>query len=165
MAELTTPDELLAFKLGVALRAENDVLKTLQENEKVAQSQELKDMLGHHQEETREQITNLEKCFAALGQEAKEQRSPASKGLAEEAQVALDKVDKRLVDMVIAAGALDTEHHEVACYTTLITAAEAQGHTEVVELLQQILGQEESTRDKLTEFGRKLAQEAAAAVK
>jgi ferritin-like metal-binding protein YciE len=162
MAELTTPEELFAFKLGVALRSEHDVLKMLEENQKVAQSQELKDMLGHHQDETREQITYIEKCFKVLGLEAKEQRSPVSKGLAEEAQVALDKVDPSLVDMVIVAGALDTEHHEVACYTTLITSAEAQGQSEVVELLQQILGQEESTRDKLTEFGRKLAQEAGA---
>ncbi len=57
------------------------------------------------------------------------------------------------------SGALETEHYEIAVYETLITAADARGATEVAALLRANLAQEESARDKIKEFAKRISTE------
>lgn len=157
--QFKTPDELFAYKLGSALRMENDTLDMLAELEETAQRKELKEFFKHHQEETREQVSNLEKVFEVLGEPAKEHPSPTTKGMKEEGKKVFEKTDEALIDSVVLAAALGTEHYETAVYETLITHAEAMGAKEVVDLLKQNLEQETHTADEIKKFAQKVAEE------
>jgi ferritin-like metal-binding protein YciE len=159
--QLTTPEQLLCFKLGAALTMERDVLKMLGELQQAAQHRQVKELLTEHAAETRHQVSNVERCLEALEQPGQEQPCAVSKAMAEEGRSTLGKTDKSLADAVILAGALETEHHEVAVYEALITMAGVLGARKVVELLQENLEQEESARDKVKKLALQLAESAA----
>ncbi|NKX55265.1 YciE/YciF ferroxidase family protein [Arthrobacter mobilis] len=159
--QLTTLEQLLDFKLGAALTMERDVLKLLGELEQAAQHRQVKELLTEHAGETRQQAGNVERCLEMLGQAGKDQPCPVSKAMAEEVRSVLGQADKGLADAVILAGALATEHHEVAVYETLVMMASVLGARQVVELLEENLGQEEAARDKVKKLALQLAESAA----
>ena len=156
---LTTPEEIFSFKLGSALSMEHDTLQMLGDLEEHAQRAELKTMFREHAEETRQQIANIEQCFALLGEPVDDSPSPVTKGLAKEGTSTIKKTDDSVVDAVILAGALETEHYEIAVYETLVTNADARGASEVAALLRQNLAQEETARDKVKQAARRISQE------
>jgi ferritin-like metal-binding protein YciE len=154
---LRTPEELYNFKLGAALKMEHTVLEMLAANAKAAQSSELADLFRHHQDETREQIANLEQAFAALGWDVDDSPCPAIEGIAKEGKANVKKSGKTVVDDVLLAGAAETEHHEIAVYEGLITHAHAMGKGDVVELLKQNLEQEQHTLAEVQHAAEKAA--------
>jgi ferritin-like metal-binding protein YciE len=154
---LNTPEELYNFKLGAALKMEHTVLEMLDDNAQAAQSSELERLFRHHQDETREQIANLEKAFAALGWEVDDSPCPAIEGIEKEGKATVKKADDAVVDDVLLSGAAETEHHEIAVYEGLITHAHAMGKGDVVELLKQNLEQERHTLAEVQEATEKAA--------
>jgi ferritin-like metal-binding protein YciE len=159
--QLTTPEQLLTFKLGAALTMERDVLKMLGELQQAAQHRQVRELLTEHAAETRRQVGNVERCLEALEQPGQDQPCPVSKAMAEEGRATLARADKKLADAVILSGALATEHHEVAVYEALIALAGVLGARKVVDLLQENLDQEEAARDKIKKLALQLAQSAA----
>jgi ferritin-like metal-binding protein YciE len=160
---LNTPEELFHFKLGAALTMEQNVLEMLGKLEEEAQRDQLKQQFRHHAGETREQIQNIERAFAVLGEEPDDSPCPAIQGLDKEAKANIKKADDSVVDEVILSGAAETEHHEIAVYESLIAQAEALGKQQVVELLQQNLEQEQHTLDEVKSAGQQVARELAGA--
>jgi ferritin-like metal-binding protein YciE len=156
--KIETGRELFTYKLGAALTMEETVLGMLGQLEEAAQSQELKQQLRHHAEETRQQITNLEQAFSALGVEQDDKPCPAIEGIEKEGQQMIKMADEPLVDAVILGGAAATEHHEIAVYEGLITKAEAMGEQDVVALLQENLEQEQHTLEEVKTAAQKEAQ-------
>ena len=151
------PQELFEFRLGSALTMEHDSLDMLGELESAAQSKEIKQLFSHHAEETKQQIANLEKCFSTLGLDVNDSPSPTTKGLAKEGSSLVAKTDPALLDTVVLAAALGTEHYEISAYQTLVTSAEAMGAREVVTLLKENLQQEEHTSEELNAAAKKVA--------
>jgi ferritin-like metal-binding protein YciE len=158
---LDTPDDLFTFRLGTALSAEHDSLSMLQELAGAVRRDDLREMFNHHAEETREQIANLEQCFSILGKPVDNSPSPTTKGLAKEASSLLRKTDASLVDQVALSGGLETEHYEIASYTTLIDMADARGLTAVCDLLRSNLAQEQEASEKLARAVHELTHAAA----
>ena len=156
---LNTPEEIFNFKLGAALKMENTVLEMLGDLEKSAQRDELKQMFRHHVQETRQHITNIERSFELLGEEADDSSCPAIEGLQKEGKATIKKTDDSVIDAVIIAGASETEHHEIAVYETLVTNAQARGASEVAQLLAQNLEQEQHTLDELKQVGQRISRE------
>jgi len=113
---LNTPDELFHYKLGSALKMENTVLEMLGDLQEAARHEELKQLFRHHAEETRQQITNLEKSFELMGTEVDDSPCPAIQGIEKEGKANIKKTDERILDTVILSGAAETEHHEIAVY-------------------------------------------------
>jgi ferritin-like metal-binding protein YciE len=159
----TTPEEIFSFKLGSALTMEHDSLDMLGELESAATREELKGLFQEHAEETRAQIANLEKCFELLGEDVNDSPSPATKGLAKEGRSFIGKTDNSLVDAVVLAGALETEHYETAVYETLITLADTRGASGVAQLLRQNLQQEEAAIEKIKAAARSVSNSGFAA--
>jgi ferritin-like metal-binding protein YciE len=159
--KLDTPQELFSYKLGAAYKMENTVLEMLGDLEDAAQSGQLKQQFRHHADETRQQITNIEQAFSALGEEVDESPCPAIEGIEKEGKANIKKADDSVVDAVILSGAAETEHHEIAVYEGLITHAEAMGNEQVVQLLQQNLEQEQHTLDEVRDATRKVADQVA----
>ena len=160
---IETPRQLFTHKLGAALTMERTVLDMLGQLEEAARSQELKQQLHHHADETRQQITNIEQAFAALGTEVDDKPCPAIEGIEKEGQSMIKMADEPLVDAVILGGAAATEHHEIAVYEGLITKAEAMGEQDIVALLQENLEQEQHTLEEVKQAARKVARETVAA--
>lgn len=156
---LKTPEDVFTFKLGSALSMEDDTLKMLGDLEEHAQRDELKQIFREHAEETRQQAMNIRRCFEVLGLEVSNSASPTTKGLAAEGKSTIRKADDAVVDSVILAGALETEHYEIAVYETLIAQAEAKGAHEVVNLLKTNLQQEETARDKVKAAAQQVAEQ------
>jgi ferritin-like metal-binding protein YciE len=147
--KLNSGGELFSYKLGATLTMEQDVLEMLGNLEDEAHSPELKALLNHHADETRQQISNIEQAFKALGQDPDDHPCPAIQGIDKEGKATLKKADEGLADVVILSGATETEHHEIAVYEGLITQAEAMGNQQIARLLQQNLEQEQHTLDEV----------------
>jgi ferritin-like metal-binding protein YciE len=159
MAKIADPRELFLHKLGAAYTMEQTVVEMLEKNAEEAQDSELKQKFTHHLDETHQQVTNLERAFEALGQEVKGQACPAIDGLKKEGEHGLRQVDDPLVDHVLAGGATEVEHHEIAVYNGLITKAEAMGEEDVVALLRENLEQEEHTLKEVETKAEKLTRQ------
>jgi ferritin-like metal-binding protein YciE len=148
MANVETPTELFVYKLGAALTMEETILDMLEELEEKASDTKLKKDLRQHHQETQQQIENLHRIFAALGERPEKQSCPPVEGLEKEGQSMIKTVDDTLVDSVILGGVIETEHHEIAVYDGLIIKAEQMDDDDVVALLHENLEQEEAALDK-----------------
>ena len=152
-----TPQEAYNLKLGAALKMEKTVLAMLEENAANAQDEAVAHLFRHHQDETAQQIDNLEQVFAAFGWEIDDSPCPAIEGIQKEGKANAKKTDDSIVDSVLLMGGIETEHHEIAVYEGLIINARAMGREEVVRLLQQNLEQEEHTLSELKQMLHKVA--------
>ena len=85
------------------------------------------------------------------------------KGLLEEGDAFLQaKGDPAAIDAGLIAAAQRVEHYEIAVYGTLCSFANALGHEDQVELLQETLEEEEDTDEKLSELAEEGINELAA---
>ncbi len=156
---LNTPEELFSFKLGSALKMEQELVNVLEEFEARAQRAEIKRALSEHREETLQHARNIEKCFKLLGLEVNDAPCPVVEAMVTEAKATIKKTDDALVDVVILAAADESEHYEIAVYDTLITNAEARGATEVVALLQRNRDEEKHALQVTRKTMKTIAQE------
>lgn len=140
---IDTPKELYQHKLGAALNMEQTILNMLDDSAKEAQDPEIERLLQHHQDETRQQISNLERVFEACGWDVDETADVAFKAFDKQAKAEVKMTADSLDDDVILAAAAETEHREIAVYEWLITHAEAMGRDDVAQLLQENCDQEQ----------------------
>ena len=127
MAEIKDARKLFVHQLGEALNMERTVLTMLKTNEKEATDPEVKQLFGHHREETEGQIRNLEQAFSSLGEEAAGHTCHAMEGMKKEAEDVIEKVAPELLDGALAGGATHVEHYEIATYNGLDHACRDDG--------------------------------------
>lgn len=164
MAEIKDARKLFVHQLGEALNMERTVLTMLKTNEQAASDPQVKQLFGHHREETEGQIRNLEQAFSSLGENASGHTCHGMEGMKKEAQEVIEKVAPDLLDGALAGGATHVEHYEIATYEGLITHAETMGQQDVVALLQENLEQEQHTLQEVERASQRLAQQAAQTV-
>lgn len=155
---LNTPEEIFSFRLGSALKMEQKLVEVLEELEQHASRAPIKQALRTHREETRRHVENVEQCFRLLGEEVDDSPCPVIDAMAKEGKANIKKTDDALVDALVLSSALESEHHEIAVYETLIINAEARGADEVAALLRENLEQEKHAlqiaRDAMQEVAR-----------
>ena len=154
---LNTPEEIFSFKLGSALTMERDTLAMLTDLQDEARRPELKQLLAEHADETRQQISMIEQCFALLDEKVDASPCPVIKAIAAEGKATLKKTDDSLVDAVILAGALETEHHEQAVYETLVIHARARGAESVAGILEANLAVAQGAGAKVKALAERIA--------
>jgi ferritin-like metal-binding protein YciE len=112
-----------------------------------ATSPQVKALLEKHIDETEQQITTLEQVFDLMGEKPKRIKCAGATGIVSENESLLDEVadSPELVDLAIAGGSAKVEHYEIAAYRSMVTGAQQAGQTQVAQLLQTILQQEEQT--------------------
>ena len=116
---------------------------------KGASSDELKQALEDHLEQTEGHVERLEEIFEGLDENPKGKTCKAMKGLVEEGSEILEKDgEDSVLDAGIIAAAQKVEHYEIASYGTVRTWAKLLGDDEAAELLQETLD-EEGEADKL----------------
>jgi hypothetical protein len=111
---LNTPEEIFNFKLGSALKMEDELIDVLEELEQHAHRPEIKQALSQHREETRQHVANIKRCFELLGEEMDDSPNPVISAMAKEGKATLKKTDDSLADAIVLVAATESEHYEIA---------------------------------------------------
>src|SRR4051794_22988047 len=126
--EMQSLQDLYKDELKDLYNAENQILKALPRMAKKASSQDLKQALELHEEETREHVQRLEQVFKLMGEKAKGKPCKAMKGILEEGKEMMQEdMEPEVMDAALIASAQRVEHYEIAGYGTLRTFAQLLG--------------------------------------
>jgi ferritin-like metal-binding protein YciE len=155
--------ELFVNQLKDIMWAEKHLVKSLPKLVKAATSQELKEALQMHLEETEEQVNRLEQVFESIDEKVSSKKCEAMAGLVEEANDGVADTDEGTMvrDVSIIASAQKVEHYEIAAYGTLRTLAQVMGHSDAEQLLSETLEEEKNADQKLTEIAEGFVNESA----
>ena len=155
--KLDTLKKLYLEELRDVYSAEQQLVKALPKMAKGASSDELKQAIEDHLEETETHVERLEEIFKTLDEDAKGKTCHAMKGLIEEgSEILQEKGEESVIDAGIIAAAQKVEHYEIATYGTLRSWAELLGEDEAADLLQQTLDEERETDKRLTELAEEI---------
>lgn len=134
--------------------AEKHLVKTLPKMKKAATSSELQDAFAEHLEVTKTHVTRLEEAFEALGEKAQAKKCEAMEGITREGESIIEDTEEgtstRDVGLILAAQKV--EHYEISTYGGLHQLAITLGLEDVANILEQTLGEEKETDEKLTEI-------------
>jgi ferritin-like metal-binding protein YciE len=133
--------------------AEKALTKALPKMAKQATSDELVTALESHLTETEAQVEKLEQVFEILGKKPIAKKCEAMAGLIKEAQEIMENTDEGAMrDAGIISAGQKVEHYEIATYGTLRTFANTLGLKDAAAILDEILNEEKSADQKLTEI-------------
>jgi ferritin-like metal-binding protein YciE len=145
--------DLFLDELADIYDAEHRILKALPKMIKAATSDDLKEALQSHLEETEGHVTKVEQVFEAFDETAKGKKCDATVGLLEEGdEIAKDNKGEPTINAAIISACQKVEHYEVASYGCLHAWAVKLENNEAAALLEEILGEEKAANDKLTEL-------------
>ena len=121
-----------------------------------ASSSELKNALQQHLEETRNQVTRLERVFSILGAGAEpdtEDNDIIGEITSAAKDMADDIEDPALRDAALIVSGNQVEHYEMAVYGSLVAFARQLGLNDAVRLLEETLNEEKNADAKLSQIG------------
>jgi ferritin-like metal-binding protein YciE len=151
MADAGTLHDAFIDELRDAYDGEKQLTKALPKLAKAASSPELRDAFETHLEETRGQIDRLEQVFQSLGEKVRGKHCDGIAGIVEEGKAIMEEdFDEATLDACLIAAGQRAEHYEMAAYGTLVAWANAMGHSEAADLLQEILDEEKAADEKLS---------------
>jgi len=154
--------QLFLDELADVYNAEQQIIKALPKMAKSAESDELREALESHLEQTREHASRLEEVAQGLDESLKRKTCAAMKGLIEEADdIVKEQKGSSALDAAIIAAGQKVEHYEIASYGTLVAWAEQMGHDDAVQLLQETLDEEKEADDKLTSIAESVSNQKA----
>jgi len=149
--KMKTLEDLLHHELKDLYSAEKQLLKALPKMAKAATSEDLKEAIESHLEETEQQFKRLEEIFDKLDLPARGPKCKAMEGLIEEGKEILEEeMDDQVRDAAIIAAAQRVEHYEMAGYGCARTFAQHLGKNDIADILQQTLDEEKAADEKLT---------------
>jgi ferritin-like metal-binding protein YciE len=162
--KLENLQQLFVKELRDLYDAENQITDALPKLIEAAHNSELKSALQEHLQVTEQQISRLDQIFQKLNQKATGETCKGMKGVIKEGdEIVSAGGDPSTVDAGIISAAQRVEHYEMAGYGTVRTYAELLGQTEMAELLQQTLDEEEEADQKLSQIASSVNVEARAA--
>ncbi len=160
--EINSLRELYIDHLRDLYDAENQLIKALPKMAKEASSDELRQGIEEHLEQTRGHAERLEQIFEQLGEKPKGKKCKGMQGVIEEGKETLEEdMEEDTKDAAIIAAAQRVEHYEIAGYGTARTYANLLGENEAAELLEETLNEEKDTDQKLTQLAEEINVEAA----
>ena len=117
--------DLFVTELKDVYWAEKYIVKNLPKMAKAATSEDLKELLNAHLDETQNQVERLEEIFQLIDKRALGKRCDGMDGLIEESRTIIDKTEDGTLtrDVGLIASAQKIEHYEIATYGTLKTIA------------------------------------------
>src|SRR5919199_242870 len=142
---ITNAQDLFVYELGDIYDAEHRFLEGQQEMAQEATDQDLEKAIREHIEQTRLHIRNLEQVFERLGSKPQRQTSHVAQWLVNEAQQSIQQARNDAIrDCAINAAVIKVEHFEMGSYRGMFTGAQLMGQTEIANLLEQNMRQEET---------------------
>jgi ferritin-like metal-binding protein YciE len=153
MKKMKTLEDLLTHELKDLFAAEKQITKALPKLAKSCTSDELREALEAHLDETEHQVSRLEEVMQMLGVPTRGAKCIAMEGLIEEGNEILEAdMDDSVRDAAIIAACQRVEHYEMAGYGCARTFAQQLGHEEAASLLQHSLDEEKAADAKLTKL-------------
>jgi ferritin-like metal-binding protein YciE len=145
--------------------AEQHLTKALPKMIKGATSEELKQTITDHLEQTKNHVARMESAFESIGEKAKAVKCLAMEGLLKEADELLSETDKgtEVRDVAIISAAQKVEHYEIASYVTLKQLAMTLGFDKAANLFGETLEEEKTADSLLTEVAENYVNESAMA--
>jgi ferritin-like metal-binding protein YciE len=142
--------DLLADEIKDLYSAEKQLTKAIPKLAKGSHSLLLKEAFTAHLEETKGQVTRLEKAAELLAIKPTGKKCAGMEGVIQEGAEALEEEgDDTVFDLGLIGAGSRVEHYEMAGYLTAISLAKRIGATEVVALLSQTLAEEQTAEKKL----------------
>jgi ferritin-like metal-binding protein YciE len=143
--------QLMIEELRDLYSAEKILTKALPKLAKNASSDELRELLETHLQETEGHVTRLEQVFEMLGERPRGKTCEGMQGIVEEGSTLLkEDFDGPVLDAGIIAGAQRSEHYEIAAYGSVMAWAKALGMSEIAEQLDPTLEEEKAADEKLS---------------
>jgi ferritin-like metal-binding protein YciE len=151
MAEAGTLHDAFIDELRDTYDAEKQLTKALPKLAKAASNPKLRQAFETHLQETQGQIERLEQVFESLDEKVRGKHCDGIAGIIEEGKSIMEEdFDETTMDACLIAAGQRAEHYEMAAYGTLVAWAEAMGHSEAANLLQQNLEEEKAADKKLS---------------
>ena len=147
---MQTIEELFEHELQDIYSAEQSLLEALEQMAQESSDREIKRGFTQHRKETQAQIKRLEKIYRSLGQKPESGLCPGVEGLIREKKLFMrEKPSNELLEFYNIGAAQKVERYEITAYESLVDMAEKLGMTDVVDLLEQNLQEEEMALNKL----------------
>jgi ferritin-like metal-binding protein YciE len=147
---MQTIEELFEHELKDIYSAEHSLLDALEQMAAESSDREIKKGFVQHRKETQGQIKRLDKVYKSLGQKPEVGTCPGVEGLIKEKKAFMrEKPSEELLEFYNIGAGQKVERYEITAYEGLIDMADKLGMTDVVELLEQNLQEEEMTLNKL----------------
>ncbi len=165
MAKVSTMEELFVDELRDLYDAEKQLTKALPKMAEAASSEDLREALEEHLEETNNQVGRLERIFESLDQKPTGKKCAAMTGLIKEGdEIAGESEETPVRDAGLIAAAQKVEHYEIAGYGSARAHARLLGNEEAAQLLEETLEEEKAADQKLNELAESMVNEEAAGV-
>ncbi|MGH9645995.1 MAG: ferritin-like domain-containing protein [Bryobacteraceae bacterium] len=152
---MTTLEDLLVEQVRDLYDAEKQLVRALPKMAEAASSEDLQQAIQTHLEETKNQVSRLERVFEELDKPAKGKACKAMRGLVEEGGEAMDGASP-LTDLAIIAAAQRVEHYEISAYGTARAIATQLGQETIASLLEETEEEEKAADTKLTDIATEL---------
>lgn len=152
--KVETLRDLFEVELRYAYDCEQKLVKkglpTMIEN---ANSPELRSALEQHLQETRNQVSRLDRVFTIIGASAKTEGNDVFDEMSDAVKDAIDETaTENLRDAALILCGNMVEYYEIALYGSLIAFAKQLGFQDAVQLLQQTLNEKKAADEKLTQL-------------
>ena len=159
---MQTPQDLFIHELSDIHSAEGIVVQMLEQAQRLVQNPRLKQGLEQHAEESRQQANNVQQVIEMMGAQPHPVTCHAAQGLLTSLlEVVEANPSPQVLEGAVLAGAVKTEHLEIAAYTGLVEKARAMGQTEAAQLLQQNLQQEQRMLQQVEQLATQMTQQMA----
>lgn len=134
--------------------AEKHLVQKLPSLQRAASSEELKNAIEEHIEQTQEQVARLEEVFSLLDKKPQAKKCDAMEGLTTEAKTVISETESGTAtrDVGIIMSAQKVEHYEISAYGSLVQLAKTIGLNDVAEILEETLAEEKDTDVLLTQI-------------
>jgi ferritin-like metal-binding protein YciE len=150
-----TMKDLFQMELMDMYDAEQRIIRGLEKLAEAADAPEVKDAFQEHMRETQDDIKKLEQVFDSFGMKPKAKKCEGIVGVLEEGdEIASEFKGSPACDAALISAAQKVEHYEIASYGCLQEWAELLGNEEAAGILQEILDNEKTTDESLTELAR-----------
>ncbi len=152
-------NDLFLHFLQDIYNAEKQGLKALAKVAKNAESEDLKQFLHEHREESQEQIGKLEEVYQqVIGKKARGKTCEAMSGLIAEVDEAISEGDKGpVLDAALIACVQAMKHYEIARLGALAAWAKRMGQDEAAQTLHDIVEQDKEADEELTQLAEEHA--------
>lgn len=134
--------------------AEKALTEALPKMQAAATTDELQEAFEDHTLLTQKHVSRLEKIFKLLGKPAEAKKCDAMQGIINEGEKIIKATPGGSMtrDAALIIAAQKVEHYEIASYGGLVQIALTLGHSEVADILEKTLQEEEDTDVELTDI-------------
>ena len=152
--------ELFLYELSDIYDGERKVAEMLPMLADEVMDEGIRKAFRDHEQETRQQIENLDRCFEVLGEKPQDATCRPVDALREEHdRFARERPSDAVMTMFALGAESKTEGFEIAAYRSLVNMAGVMGEKECARLLEQNLRQEERMAERVEKLSRDMGRE------